>query len=390
MRGPKALARGNSTDRWEKGVFLGYSNDANTYLYSTTAGVQTSRCLEQLPFPNRWSLESLAELKATPSTMHVPGDPGMILRERNEGIEQPSRADAKAKVRKLKITIEDLDRFGFTEGCPQCTHILRYRSGRPGYAHTDTCRQRVMNAMMETPDGQERLARLEERVDRALAEHVEEHARAEGTQVGGDIPRGDNGDLLDPHMAEAPADLPRDASLPGTRVPESGPGSRPPPDDDGDVETQEGVGDRMADDIENAADVPMAQTATTHRRFCRPRFPKQAMMLGQRNVDYEDEVIMLVGAMGGDVKGYRRERRQAAQRMIAEVYSPPRVTAMIKSLPSLKLVPGFALDLTTIDELDGLPWDFTDSVKRQRALTLATTQKPMLVVGSPSCRAFSS
>jgi len=31
MHGPRALARGNSSDRWERGVFLGYGIEANSY-----------------------------------------------------------------------------------------------------------------------------------------------------------------------------------------------------------------------------------------------------------------------------------------------------------------------------------------------------------------------
>ena len=40
------------------------------------------------------------------------------------------------------------------------------------------------------------------------------------------------------------------------------------------------------------------------------------------------------------------------------MYSPPRVTAAAtKLLPELRVIPGFALDLTTSD-VDGRAWDF--------------------------------
>ena len=48
---------------------------------------------------------------------------------------------------------------------------------------------------------------------------------------------------------------------------------------------------------------------------------------------------------------------------VAEVYSPPRVTAHAWKLG---LNPGFALDLTVPDPVDGLPWDFNSQVKRER------------------------
>jgi len=393
MRGPRALARGNTADRWEKGVFLGYSADANTYVYSNAAGIQTSRCLERLPYPNRWSLEKLAEIKATPSSRHVAAEPGVVLRERPDGVDQPRRADATVKVRKLKITVDDLDRFGFTEGCQQCEYILRYRSGRPGYSHNDTCRKRIIEALMDTVDGRERLARLEERVDRALAEHVEGHAREEDAHHGLDAHHGDREEVLDPHLAEAPRGDSLDEDLSGTQVPESG--GRPvptPADETGEVETQENMGDQMADGVDHGDDdmsmaqaAPATQVAPGRRRFSRLRNSKDDNVA---NID--DEVVMLVSALGGDGHQYRRERHRAARRMVAEVYSPPRVTEMLKSLPSLRLIPGFALDLTTLDESDGMPWDFRIAEKRRRAAALVTVQKPMLVVGSPSCKEFCS
>jgi len=48
---------------------------------------------------------------------------------------------------------------------------------------------------------------------------------------------------------------------------------------------------------------------------------------------------------------------------------------------------GFALDLTVLDE-DGTPWDFTKEEKRNKARRLVRTQKPYMLVGSPSCKDF--
>ena len=53
------------------------------------------------------------------------------------------------------------------------------------------------------------------------------------------------------------------------------------------------------------------------------------------------------------------------------------------------MIPGFALDLTTVDT-DGRPWDFDDVVMRDRARKKLAEEKPMLLVGSPMCTAFST
>ena len=62
----------------------------------------------------------------------------------------------------------------------------------------------------------------------------------------------------------------------------------------------------------------------------------------------------------------------------------------MKLLPELRLIPGFALDPTTVDEEDGTPWDFDDPRKRTKALERVRREAPMLLVGSPMCTAFST
>ena len=92
------------------------------------------------------------------------------------------------------------------------------------------------------------------------------------------------------------------------------------------------------------------------------------------NVTEEDlkETLNIVRSLGGDAK-----------RMIAEIYSPPRVTAAARKLPHLGIVPGFAMDLRT-------GWDFDNAERRREARRRVATEQPMFVVTSPECRAWSS
>ncbi len=43
---------------------------------------------------------------------------------------------------------------------------------------------------------------------------------------------------------------------------------------------------------------------------------------------------------------------------------------MIANLPSTKLLPGYAFDVTVNDPDDGLPWDFDRPEKREKARRL--------------------
>ena len=93
--------------------------------------------------------------------------------------------------------------------------------------------------------------------------------------------------------------------------------------------------------------------------------------------------------LGGDARSYRRERARKSRAIVAEFYSPPRISALAKDLPSYGIAPGLALDLTVPDE-NGEPWDFSRPSMRAKAERLLDAQAPTLLVGSPMCTAFST
>ena len=99
-------------------------------------------------------------------------------------------------------------------------------------------------------------------------------------------------------------------------------------------------------------------------------------------------ICRLVRELGGTKHSYARERAGAIKAMVAEIYSPPRVTNCAKLLPGYRVIPGFALDLTTTNSR-GEAWDFDDLAKREEALQLVPKEQPMLLVLSPMCTAFS-
>ena len=78
--------------------------------------------------------------------------------------------------------------------------------------------------------------------------------------------------------------------------------------------------------------------------------------------------------------------RTALRPDIAEVYSPPRVTA---SAAKYGLTAGWSLDLTVVDA-NGVAWDFTKVSRRDDARNLVIRTKPKVLIGSPMCKAFSA
>ena len=74
-----------------------------------------------------------------------------------------------------------------------------------------------------------------------------------------------------------------------------------------------------------------------------------------------------------------------AKMEVAEVYSPSRVIDMARQMG---LRAGWALDSATQD-VDGREWDFNQLAMRNRAVRKVFEDKPLLLVGSPTCTAFS-
>lgn len=91
--------------------------------------------------------------------------------------------------------------------------------------------------------------------------------------------------------------------------------------------------------------------------------------------------------------GVNKMRRQLAgyggtvREHVMELYSPPRVTRI---LDRMGLIPGMALDLTTVDPEDGEPWDFNVPEKAVKAEAMVRSKRALLIIGSPMCTAFSS
>ena len=61
------------------------------------------------------------------------------------------------------------------------------------------------------------------------------------------------------------------------------------------------------------------------------------------------------------------------------------MTAELRRSKDSQIRPGFALDLTVIDPDDGRPWDFNKRAKRDKALKMLRTEKPLLLVAGTEC-----
>ena len=76
---------------------------------------------------------------------------------------------------------------------------------------------------------------------------------------------------------------------------------------------------------------------------------------------------------------------------VSEVYSQPRVTqaAAEYDKDGVNLQPGWSLDLTRADPSTGEAWDLSRQDVQSRVIKLVKTTRPLFLIGSPPCTAFS-
>ena len=67
--------------------------------------------------------------------------------------------------RRLRITKEDIERVGFSDGCVGCNVM---RQGKTAQRHSEYCRRRVQEDLRNTEEGRERLDKAEERFNEAF------------------------------------------------------------------------------------------------------------------------------------------------------------------------------------------------------------------------------
>ena len=144
---PQAAPDGNMGTRWAVGTFLGYSRNSNCYLVGTANGVIPARSLQRRPAEERWRADEVAQVQATPWSVHE--RPEVEVRFREPAAE---RADApgatrQASLRQMRISKADLGKYVYIVGCPLCRHFEEYGVSKPGGVHTALCRARLVEEM---------------------------------------------------------------------------------------------------------------------------------------------------------------------------------------------------------------------------------------------------
>ena len=111
----------------------------------------------------------MASVKITPWSLHEQKKPEVVFRD--QLAQRPEPVDAPVRMaRRVYIKPADIDKYGFTSGCPKCEHEMRYGRGRCTVPHSERCRVRIMDELIKTPEGKIRIERATMRMDQATAE----------------------------------------------------------------------------------------------------------------------------------------------------------------------------------------------------------------------------
>ena len=161
-------------DRFVEGVYMGSDIRTGKNFIGTADGVFRANAIRQRPADERWSAKAVNELRGCPQNP-VPGRDSFripsYVRPELEG-QDPTKTqrefvvpeDAHPAVRGLYVRKEDIEHHGPSEGCKTCRMIVLGRAfTKP---HTDKCRERFTQLLVETEKGKRRVDRTEERLVR--------------------------------------------------------------------------------------------------------------------------------------------------------------------------------------------------------------------------------
>ena len=159
--------------KWSPGIFVGINRQSGEKAVATESGVHWVVSVKRRPEALRWDGDLLKKLKGVPWSLKGEGGeklprplalPAEVL---EAAVEEPKPFRQEPVARNLYITQKNLEKFGYTAGCPACDAA---RAGRKkaGIRHSETCRGRIEDAMSKDPI-------KKDRYDQVLMKHFEAH-----------------------------------------------------------------------------------------------------------------------------------------------------------------------------------------------------------------------
>ena len=118
-KGPRANPGWNMGTKWLEGIFLGLGRPSNSCMVGTDDGVVAARTVYRRPLENRWPVDRITRLIATPWSLRDKSDATASFNDvPPEEEKDKKRIESVPKASRIKYS--DLVKHGVTDGCPQC------------------------------------------------------------------------------------------------------------------------------------------------------------------------------------------------------------------------------------------------------------------------------
>ena len=175
------------------GGWLGINGRTGEHIIGTPDGIVKAYTVKRRPQEERWSLEDIHKVRGTPGEPN-PGvnDPRIPVRIRVPEEPIKEKEDQTPAPRGVRTEKRDFDKHGYTPGCEGCN---RMQNGGERRSHSNKCRERMLKAMAEDEEGQEKMKKREEEINERLARDMERRMKEdndgrknEGAQKGGEFP----------------------------------------------------------------------------------------------------------------------------------------------------------------------------------------------------------
>ena len=183
---PAKPGRGGKWElRFHPGVFVGMLNSSSEAVVVTEQGMAIktrSANIRRIPESERWDADRILQVRATPWSP-VGSDNAFYIQV---GMERPAEMVPRDpgevlmvnKVARTYLRWANFEQWFLSEGCPRCRY-LRTGQGRQ-QTQSEACRKRIEGKLKGDSMGAARLAAVDERINRALADASGE-ARSQGS-----------------------------------------------------------------------------------------------------------------------------------------------------------------------------------------------------------------
>ena len=176
--------RKNKLESEEKeGIWLGHARNSNETLIGTAEGVVRAYSVKRQDAKDRWDGPMIKGMQGTPQQPD-PSRGGSTIPTRVHidpaCSEEPVEATTKKReldARRMRITQEHLEEYGYTEGCDGCRFKRAGLSG--GRAHSERCRKRIMAELEKTDVGRKAREREDQRIGSRVETLLQEDRRKE-------------------------------------------------------------------------------------------------------------------------------------------------------------------------------------------------------------------